>query len=94
MAWLLVLLILYYVLTQPSRVIRLATPLVYPLLLATLAYALSAGNAGTGFRYRSHLLVLMIAIVVVMVRRRPARRPRSARARFARPALVARTSEP
>jgi hypothetical protein len=31
-----------------------------------IAYSLSAGNAGTGFRYRSHLVTLGIAAVVVL----------------------------
>lgn len=32
-------------------------PMLYVVVLLTLAYALSTGNAGTGFRYRTHLLV-------------------------------------
>jgi hypothetical protein len=31
-----------------------------------VAYSLSAGNAGTGFRYRTHLVVLAIAMLVVL----------------------------
>ena len=41
-------------------------PLLYPLGALTVAYALSVGNAGTGFRYRSHLVTLGLAIVVVL----------------------------
>ena len=31
-----------------------------------VAYALSAGNAGTGFRYRSHLVTLAIAAMAIL----------------------------
>jgi hypothetical protein len=47
------------------RAIELAAPLLYPLLFLLIAYSLSVGNAGTGFRYRSQLVVLMIAAAVV-----------------------------
>ena len=41
-------------------------PILYPLLFLLVAYALSAGNAGTGFRYRTHLVVLAVATLVVL----------------------------
>lgn len=41
-------------------------PLLYVLVMLTLAYALSTGNAGTGFRYRTHLLVALVATVVTL----------------------------
>jgi hypothetical protein len=41
-------------------------PLLYMLVLLTVAYALSTGNAGTGFRYRTHLLVALTATVVTL----------------------------
>jgi hypothetical protein len=46
--------------------LRLTGPLLYPLGALTIAYALSVGNAGTGFRYRSHLVTLGLAIAVVL----------------------------
>jgi hypothetical protein len=59
------LLVLYFVRWR-TRALDLAAPLLYPLFFLTIAYALSVGNAGTGFRYRSHLVVLMIAAVVAL----------------------------
>jgi hypothetical protein len=41
-------------------------PILYPLLFILIAYALSVGNAGTGFRYRTHLLTLGIAAMAVL----------------------------
>ena len=41
-------------------------PLLYPFIFLLIAYSLSAGNAGTGFRYRTHLVLLgagMLAVV-------------------------------
>ncbi len=49
-----------------SAVLATAAPLVYPMIFLMLAYALSVGNAGTGFRYRTHLLALAIATLLVL----------------------------
>ena len=49
-----------------GRVLSLTAPILYPLLFLMAAYSLSAGNAGTGFRYRTHLVVLGVAMVVVL----------------------------
>jgi hypothetical protein len=49
-----------------GRVLSLTAPILYPLLFLTIAYSLSAGNAGTGFRYRTHLVVLGAAMLVVL----------------------------
>ena len=52
-----------------GQVFDAAAPILYPLLGLTVAYALSVGNAGTGFRYRSQLVVLGIGALVVLRRR-------------------------
>jgi hypothetical protein len=49
-----------------SAVMRRAGPLVYPGLLMLFAYALSAGNAGTAFRYRTHIMAMALALIVVL----------------------------
>jgi uncharacterized membrane protein len=36
------------------------------LFFLLVAYSLAVGNAGTGFRYRSHLVTLAIGAVVVL----------------------------
>jgi hypothetical protein len=54
-------------------------PLFYPWLFLLFAYALSAGNAGTGFRYRTHLVTLALAMFVVL-RERVVGAPAEARA--------------
>ena len=43
-----------------------AGPLLYVGLALLLAYSLSAGNAGTAFRYRTHILVLAICALVTL----------------------------
>jgi hypothetical protein len=47
-------------------VLRLIAPILYPFLFLLVAYSLSAGNAGTGFRYRSHLVLLGAAMLVIL----------------------------
>lgn len=63
----------------------IAAPLLYPMLFLLVAYSLSVGNAGTGFRYRSQLVVLAVAIVVVLRQRwleaRPNANPLTGRTR-------------
>jgi hypothetical protein len=49
-----------------GRAMSLAGPIVYPLVFLLMAYALSAGNAGTGFRYRTHLVILGFAMLIVL----------------------------
>jgi hypothetical protein len=48
-------------------------PLIYPGFMLLVAYALAVGNAGTGFRYRTQLVLLMVPIVAVL--RKHARLP-------------------
>ena len=40
--------------------------LVAPMFFLLIAYALSAGNAGTGFRYRTHIVVLGGAMLMAL----------------------------
>jgi hypothetical protein len=47
-------------------VMRRAAPLIYPMIFLLMAYALSAGNAGTAFRYRTHIVAFVIALVIVL----------------------------
>jgi len=51
-----------------------AGPLIYVALFMLMAYSLSAGNAGTAFRYRTQIIALFICIIVAL--RRPAERSR------------------
>lgn len=55
---------------QRGHVMRRAGPLLYPAGFLLVAYALSAGNAGTSFRYRTTVLAMGFAIVVVLYRQR------------------------
>jgi len=43
-----------------------AGPFLYPLLFEMVAYSVTVGNAGTGFRYRSHLVTLGICAMSVL----------------------------
>jgi hypothetical protein len=45
---------------------RRTAPLVYPAVFMLVAYALSAGNAGTAYRYRTHLVGILLCLVVVV----------------------------
>jgi hypothetical protein len=47
-------------------VLALSGPILYPMFFLLMAYALSAGNAGTGFRYRTHIIVLGIAMLMAL----------------------------
>jgi hypothetical protein len=44
----------------------LAGPLLYPMFFLLVAYALSAGNAGTSFRYRTHIVTLAVAALFAL----------------------------
>jgi hypothetical protein len=61
----LVLLIRYAWLTR-GQVFARTGPLVYPLFFLLVAYSLSVGNAGTGFRYRTHLITLAVAAMAIL----------------------------
>jgi hypothetical protein len=43
-----------------------AGPLIYLGFFLLIAYSLSTGNAGTGFRYRTHLLAIAICLIVTL----------------------------
>jgi hypothetical protein len=47
-------------------VVRRTGPLLYPTLMMMIAYSLSVGNAGTGFRYRAHLLIPAIGMLSIL----------------------------
>ena len=65
-----------------KQIMDTAGPLVYPAAFMLVAYAISAGNAGTAYRYRTHLVGLAVCLVVVLLAHRhqeqegPARVPR------------------
>jgi hypothetical protein len=61
-------------LTNGKEIMRRAGPLVYPALFMLVAYSLSAGNAGTAFRYRTHLVAFLVAVLVVLRSARQERR--------------------
>jgi hypothetical protein len=65
-AYAVLLLLIRYAWLNRGSVVGLTGPILYPALFLLVAYSLSAGNAGTGFRYRSHLLTLGIAAVVIL----------------------------
>lgn len=49
-----------------GAIMRRAAPLIYPTLFLLVAYSLSAGNAGTAFRYRTHIVGMLLCLLVVM----------------------------
>ncbi len=54
------------VLRSRGALLATAAPLLFPMAFLMLAYALSVGNAGTGFRYRTHLVALAIATLMLL----------------------------
>jgi hypothetical protein len=65
-AYALLLLLIRYAWINRGQVFAHAGPLLYPMLFLLVAYALAAGNAGTGFRYRTHLVTLAIATMAIL----------------------------
>jgi len=55
-----------YVRRNRGQVLAAAAPIIYPAFFLLIAYALSVGNAGTGFRYRTHLVLLGLATLVIL----------------------------
>ncbi|MHB1467668.1 MAG: hypothetical protein ACYCU0_00250 [Solirubrobacteraceae bacterium] len=49
-----------------GEIMARAGPVIYPLLFLLIGYALATGNAGQGFRYRTHLVTLAIAAMVML----------------------------
>jgi hypothetical protein len=49
-----------------GEIMRRAGPLIYPALFALVAYSLSAGNAGTAYRYRTHVVAMMLCALVLL----------------------------
>jgi len=63
-----------------GEVMALTGPMLYIAFFLTIAYALSAGNAGTSFRYRTHVVTLAVAALAalrwgVVPRQVPATKP-------------------
>jgi hypothetical protein len=58
--------LLFYGYRARRDVIAYTAPLLYPFVFLLIAYALSAGNAGTGFRYRSHLVLLGAGMLAIL----------------------------
>ena len=52
------------------QVMQMAGPLVYPAAFMLVAYSISAGNAGTAYRYRTHLVGLAVCLVMVLLAHR------------------------
>jgi hypothetical protein len=65
-AYVVLLLTIRYAWISRGGIFGRAGPLLYPLLFELLAYAVTVGNAGTGFRYRSHLVTLGICVMSVL----------------------------
>jgi hypothetical protein len=59
-------LLLAYGWQSRGKIFPRAGPVLYPMLFLLVAYALAVGNAGTGFRYRTHLITLAIAAMAIL----------------------------
>jgi hypothetical protein len=65
-AYALLLLLIRYAWASRGQILSRAGPFLYPLFFLLVAYSLSVGNAGTGFRYRTHLITLAVAVMVIL----------------------------
>jgi hypothetical protein len=70
-------LLIRYAWISRGKIFGRAGPLLYPLLFSLICYSLTVGNAGTGFRYRSHLMTLGICTLAIL--RETAREARAER---------------
>jgi hypothetical protein len=59
-------LLIRYVWASRGEILTIGAPILSPMMFLLIAYSLSAGNAGTGFRYRSHLVLLAAAMLAVL----------------------------
>jgi hypothetical protein len=73
-AWTLLTFTLAALIRRPRVALERLPPFIYVLAALTIGYALSTGNAGTGFRYRTHLLVLLAAVAGALLGGRRRRR--------------------
>ena len=60
------LLIILAAIRRRGEVLALTGPILYPAFFLLMAYSLSAGNAGTGFRYRTHIVLLAVAALFAL----------------------------
>jgi hypothetical protein len=69
-----------------GQIMDRAGPFVYLGAFTLIAYSLSAGNAGTAFRYRTHIVAMAVCLLVVLrwLRTHPAEVPEPVRAPGAR----------
>jgi hypothetical protein len=70
---------------------EVGAPIIYTLVFLYGAYSLSAGNAGTAFRYRTHLVSLAIVLATVLweAQRSEAKQPTQRVPRALRPRIPA-----
>jgi hypothetical protein len=55
-----------FIVRERSRIMDRAGPFIYTAGLLLVAYSLSSGNAGTSFRYRTHVVALAICAIVIL----------------------------
>lgn len=60
------LMLIFAILRTGGDVFRRAGPLAYPAIFMLVAYSLSAGNAGTAFRYRTHFIAMLFCLLLVL----------------------------
>jgi hypothetical protein len=72
-----ILMLAWELLQARGHIMARAGPFVYLAIFTLIAYSLSAGNAGTAFRYRMHVVALVVCLLVVLreLRLRPAPAP-------------------
>jgi hypothetical protein len=82
-AYLTIVLLVAELIRSRGSIMARAGPLIYVGAFMLVAYSLAAGNAGTAFRYRAHLVTIAICAIVVLwqLRRRAATEARGVEGR-------------
>jgi hypothetical protein len=55
--------LVYALIRRRGEIVTRAGPLLYLGFFLLCAYSLSTGNAGTGFRYRTHLIAIAVCVI-------------------------------
>jgi hypothetical protein len=96
-AYAVLILFIRYAWMSRGSVLSRAGPILYTLFFLLVAYSLAVGNAGTGFRYRTHLVTLGVGAAMVLRAHRvevPEARRKRIRGRGSRRRRLASTPSP
>jgi hypothetical protein len=65
--WLVLLGLLVAIVLRPRLAVQRLPPLAYAFVAVLVVYAMTSGNAGTGYRHRTHVLFFALAMIAVLL---------------------------